>query len=162
MRVAHNKAAALKPKPEPKPKPVLKSQVSKSSDDISTTVGMDELAISPPHMAWDPEFLLELDPRYGEVIEAETEAEAVEDEADESEVVWDSEDDDEETYYQSDEYTDRGGRDDTEFYTESEGEFLDKHDDGETTCREEEEETDFDDRESEHYKTPGIPRPVLR
>jgi len=143
-----------------KPKPKLQSQMSKASDDISTTVGMSELAISPPHMAWDPEFLLELDPRY-------VDAEATENDDDhdgdgqESEVEWDTEDEDEETYYQSDEYTERGEREDTEFFTESEGEYLDKTvDDDIPTIKEE--ETDFDDAESEHYKTPGIPRPVLR
>ena len=54
-----------------------------------------------------------------------------------------------------------GEREDTEFFTESEGEYLDKIvDDDIPTIKEE--ETDFDDAESEHYKTPGIPRPVLR
>ena len=56
-------------------------------------------------------------------------------------------------------------RDDTEFFTESEGEYLDRHEDGDTggdlTCVEEE-QTDLEDGESEHYKTPGIPRPVIR
>ena len=145
-----------------KPKPKLKSQMSKASDDISTTVGMSELAISPPHMAWDPEFLLELDPRYVDADEA-TEDDDGHDDDDcrDSEVEWDTENEDEETYYQSDEYTERGEREDTEFFTESEGEYLDKIvDDDIPTIKEE--ETDFDDAESEHYKTPGIPRPVLR
>jgi len=145
-----------------KPKPKLKSQMSKASDDISTTVGMSELAISPPHMAWDPEFLLELDPRYIDADEA-TEDDDGHDDDDcrDSEVEWDTENEDEETYYQSDEYTERGEREDTEFFTESEGEYLDKIvDDDIPTIKEE--ETDFDDAESEHYKTPGIPRPVLR
>ena len=129
------------------------------SDDISTTVGMDELAISPPHLAWDPEYLLELDPRY------------VGEEQMDEEVEWDSRDEeDEETYYQSDEYTDQDvrGADTETVFTESDGEFLDRGraeetDDGELTAIEER-ETDFDTEreEEEHYKTPGIPRPVLR
>jgi len=160
LRAAQMKSASLITRKEPKPKLKLRSQVSKASDDISTTVGMDELAVSPPHMAWDPEYLIELDPRYGDA-----NPDDVLDVPEESVVEWDTdEDDDEETYYQSDEYTDRGARDDTEFYTESEGEFLEKHvnddNDDETTCKED--ETDFDDVESEHYKTPGIPRPVIR
>ena len=118
---------------------------------------MDELAISPPHLAWDPEYLLELDPRY--VGEEQMEEEAVE---------WDSRDEeDEETYYQSDEYTDQDvrGADTETVFTESDGEFLDRReDDGELTAIEER-ETDFDterEDEEEHYKSPGIPRPVLR
>ena len=63
---------------------------------------MSELAIAPPHVAWDPDFLLEIDPRY-----VETPADDDHDDHEEgSEVVWNSED--EETYYQSDEYTDIG------------------------------------------------------
>ena len=118
---------------------------------------MDELAISPPHLAWDPEYLLELDPRY-----------VGEEQMDEE---WDSRDEeDEETYYQSDEYTDQDvrGADTETVFTESDGEFLDRGraeetDDGELTAIEER-ETDFDTEreEEEHYKTPGIPRPVLR
>ena len=51
--------------------------------------------------------------------------------------------------------------DDTEVFTESEGEFLDKHDDDERL--ETSLETDDAASEEEHYKTPtGIPRPVLR
>ena len=139
------------PKKKPKPSEAQSESSIKSSDDnISTSIGMSELAISPPHVAWDPDYLLEIDPRYVEENGGEI--------MDESEVVWNSEDDDEETYYQSDEYTEPGARaEDTEVFTESEGEFLDKsHDDiG---------ETDFDDEPpEEHYKTPtGIPRPVLR
>ena len=120
---------------------------------------MDELAISPPHLAWDPEYLLELDPRY------------VGEEQMDEEVEWDSRDEeDEETYYQSDEYTDQDvrGADTETVFTESDGEFLDRGraeetDDGELTAIEER-ETDFDTEreEEEHYKTPGIPRPVLR
>ena len=136
----------------------LQSQASVTgSDDISTTVGMDELAISPPHLAWDPEYLLELDPRYVEEENMEEE--------------WDSRDgEDEETYYQSDEYTDQDvrGADTETVFTESDGEFLDRRrgeetDDGELTAIEER-ETDFDTEreEEEHYKSPGIPRPVLR
>ena len=53
--------------------------------------------MAPPHVAWDPEYLLELDPRYHEAEESED---------------WDSEDEDAETYYprQSDEYTARDDR----------------------------------------------------
>ena len=60
-------------------------------------VGITELAVAPPHVAWDPEYLLELDPRYHEAEESED---------------WDSEDEDAETYYtrQSDEYTARDDR----------------------------------------------------
>ena len=60
-------------------------------------VGITELAVAPPHVAWDPEYLLELDPRYHEAGESED---------------WDSEDEDAETYYtrQSDEYTARDDR----------------------------------------------------
>ena len=143
--------------------PAVSGQSSASvtgSDEISVTVGMDELAMSPPHLAWDPEYLLELDPRYVEQEEMEEEE-------------WDSRDEeDEETYYQSDEYTDveARGADTETVFTESDGELLDRRmraeetDDGELTAIEER-ETDFDtevEQEEEHYKSPGIPRPVLR
>ena len=152
---AYQKKNAVVSRRAAAPKPaVLQSQASVTgSDDISTTVGMDELAISPPHLAWDPEYLLELDPRYVEEEE------------------WDSRDEeDEETYYQSDEYTDQDirGADTETVFTESDGEFLDRRrgeetDDGELTAIEER-DTDFDTEreEEEHYKSPGIPRPVLR
>lgn len=159
---AYQKKNAVVSRRAPSAKPAgLQSQASVTgSDDISTTVGMDELAISPPHLAWDPEYLLELDPRY------------VGEEQMEEEVEWDSRDEeDEETYYQSDEYTDQDvrGADTETVFTESDGEFLDRRrgdetDDGELTAIEER-ETDFDterEEEEEHYKSPGIPRPVLR
>ena len=159
---AYQKKNAVVSRRAPPAKPAgLQSRASVTgSDDISTTVGMDELAISPPHLAWDPEYLLELDPRY------------VGEEQMEEEEEWDSRDEeDEETYYQSDEYTDQDvrGADTETVFTESDGEFLDRRrggeetDDGELTAIEER-ETDFDtEREEEdHYKSPGIPRPVLR
>ena len=159
---AYQRKNAVVSRRAPSAKPAgLQSQASVTgSDDISTTVGMDELAISPPHLAWDPEYLLELDPRY------------VGEEQMEGEVEWDSRDEeDEETYYQSDEYTDQDvrGADTETVFTESDGEFLDRRrgdetDDGELTAIEER-ETDFDterEEEEEHYKSPGIPRPVHR
>ena len=90
MRAVQRKSAALNTRKEPKPKPVLRSQVSKASDDISTTVGMDELAVSPPHMAWDPEYLLELDPRYGDTNPDEIDV------PEESVVEWETDEDDDE------------------------------------------------------------------
>jgi len=90
LRAVQRKSAALKPSKDPKPKPVLQSQVSKASDDISTTVGMDELAVSPPHMAWDPEYLLELDPRYGDTNPDEIDV------PEESVVEWETDEDDDE------------------------------------------------------------------
>ena len=160
---AYQKKNAVVSRQAPAAKPAeFQSRASVTgSDDISTTVGMDELAISPPHLAWDPEYLLELDPRY-----------VGEEQMEEEEVEWDSRDEeDEETYYQSDEYTDQDvrGADTETVFTESDGEFLDRRrgeetDDGELTAIEER-ETDFDterEDEEEHYKSPGIPRPVLR
>ena len=129
-------------------KQISKSQ-SAASDDISTTVAMEELAVSPPHMTWDPDYLLELDPRYLQDQEDQEEDEEEEEEEMESEVEWESE----ESYYQSDDYTVRGPGEETEIFTETDGEFLEEQ---------RHEETDFPDDESEHYKTPGIPRPVIR
>ena len=40
------------------------SVTAASADDISTTLAMEELAVSPPHITWNPDYLLELDPRY--------------------------------------------------------------------------------------------------
>ena len=114
------------------------------SDDISTTVAMEELAMSPPHITWDPDYLLELDPRYLNTEEGEREEEI--DEEEEEEVEWESE----ESYYQSDDYTVREAGEETEIFTETDGELLEDR---------REEETDFPDDESEHYKTP---RPVMR
>ena len=112
-----------------------------STDDISTTLAMEELAVSPPHITWNPEYLLELDPRYLNTEETEQEDEEVE------EVVeWESD----ESYYQSDDYTVREAGEETEIFTETDGELLEDQ---------REDETDFPDDESEHYKTP---RPVLR
>ena len=113
-----------------------------STDDISTTLAMEELAVSPPHITWNPEYLLELDPRYLNTEETEQE-----DEHEEEEVVeWESD----ESYYQSDDYTVREAGEETEIFTETDGELLEDQ---------REDETDFPDDESEHYKTP---RPVLR
>ena len=123
-------------------KQISKSQ-SAASDDISTTVAMEELAVSPPHMTWDPDYLLELDPRYLQDQEGQEEEE---EEEMESEVEWESE----ESYYQSDDYTVREAGEETEIFTETDGELLEDL---------REEETDFPDDESEHYKTP---RPVMR
>ena len=64
----------------------------------------------------------------------------------ESEVEWESE----ESYYQSDDYTVREAGEETEIFTETDGELLEDQ---------REDETDFPDDESEHYKTP---RPVMR
>ena len=116
------------------------------SDDISTTVAMEELAMSPPHITWDPDYLLELDPRYLNTEEGEREEEIDEEE---EEVEWESE----ESYYQSDDYTVREAGEETEIFTETDGEILEDL---------RNEETDFPDDESEHYKTPGIPRPIMR
>ena len=112
-----------------------------STDDISTTLAMEELAVSPPHITWNPEYLLELDPRYLNTEETEQE-----DEQEEEVVEWESD----ESYYQSDDYTVREAGEETEIFTETDGELLEDQ---------REDETDFPDDESEHYKTP---RPVLR
>ena len=129
-----------------KVKHISKSR-SAVSDDISTSVAMEELAMSPPHMTWDPDYLLELDPRYLQPEEEQVREE--EEEEEESEVEWESE----ESYYQSDDYTVREAGEETEIFTETDGEILEDQMN---------EETDFPDNESEHYKTPGIPRPVMR
>ena len=122
------------------------SVTAASADDISTTLPMEELAVSPPHITWNPDYLLELDPRYLNTEEGHLEEEEDELEVRESEVEWESE----ESYYQSDDYTVREAGEETEIFTETDGELLEDQ---------REDETDFPDDESEHYKTP---RPVLR
>ena len=124
---------------------ISRSLTAASSDDISTTLPMEDLAVSPPHITWNPDYLLELDPRYLNTQQQQEEEEGVR----ESEVEWESE----ESYYQSDDYTVREAGEETEIFTETDGELLEDQ---------REEETDFPDEEEEeeeHYKTP---RPVIR
>jgi len=104
------------------------------SNSVSHPVPVRSLAVSPPESAWDPEYLLEQDPRYA-VPTGETESvgngcEEYEDSSGNrdgyadrrgSESEWES---DEETDYISDEYTDVADREDTEDFTESEADTL--------------------------------------
>jgi len=104
------------------------------SNSVSHPVPVRTLAVSPPEAAWDPEYLIEQDPRYvvgpGETESAGNECEEDEDSygyrdsyADRrgSGSEWES---DEETDYLSDEYTDMADREDTEDFTESEADTL--------------------------------------
>jgi len=104
------------------------------SNSVSHPVPVRSLAVSPPESAWDPEYLLEQDPRYA-VPTGETESVGNGCEEYEvssgnrdgyadrrgSESEWES---DEETDYISDEYTDVADREDTEDFTESEADTL--------------------------------------
>jgi len=100
------------------------------SNSVSHPVSLRNLAVSPPEAAWDPEYLIERDPRY---VVGDDGAESEEDSCKEEEESygyrdsyadrrgsgseWDS---GEETDYLSDEYTDIADREDTEDFSESE------------------------------------------
>ena len=118
-----------------KSKPKLEASMS-----IEHPVPIEALAVAPPPSAWDPEYLLEHDPRYVEEHELESDVQSSSEtlhqdeyeaegddqeqalERDVFETDWDTEED---TFYQSDEYTDRGDReDDTEIFTETEDDDL--------------------------------------
>ena len=84
-------------------------------DTIAATVS--SVVVAPPQAAWDPEYLLGRDPRYGHgdgdggIKDCQGDADSYGDSGGE-------------TCYQSDEYTDRGDREDTEDFTESEDDIL--------------------------------------
>merc|ERR1711970_625336 len=100
------------------------------SNSVSHPVPLRNLAVSPPEAAWDPDYLIERDPRY---MPGNGGAESEEDSYKEEEESygyrdsyadrrgsgseWDS---GEETDYLSDEYTDMADREDTEDFSESE------------------------------------------
>ena len=113
-------------------KPPLAPQVSSNTvDHISA------MAVSPPQSAWDPEYLIERDPRYlppqSDSCEDRQDSYSYEGQSDtcqtagclsDSQSDWESEG---ESDYQSDEYTDRGAREDTEDFTESDADILDTY-----------------------------------
>jgi len=100
------------------------------SNSVSHPVPLRNLAVYPPEAAWDPEYLIERDPRYvvgDDGAESEEDSYKEEEESDGyrdsyadrrgSGSEWDS---GEETDYLSDEYTDIADREDTEDFSESE------------------------------------------
>jgi len=107
------------------------------SNSVSHPVPLRNLAVSPPEAAWDPEYLIERDPRYvvgNDGAESEEDSYKEEEESCKEEEEsdgyrdsyadrrgsgseWDS---GEETDYLSDEYTDIADREDTEDFSESE------------------------------------------
>ena len=106
--------------------------VQHSSSVVDHPVPIRTLAISPPEAAWDPEYLIERDPRYlvghggggaGSEVDSYQESSFYGEDFDSyaarggSGAGWGSGED---TDYLSDEYTDRDGVEDTEDLTESE------------------------------------------
>jgi len=138
-----------------------------SSSSIELPVPISSLAVVPPEAAWDPEYLIERDPRYRED-ETDSYGESIQDDEtilDGNEPTyteenlttdWGSEG---ETFYQSDEYTDKADREDTEDFTESE---FDGPNVSEKNSYVERSQKQDSDQTSEHYQTPGTPRPVPR
>jgi len=98
---------------------------AQESNTVSLPLPVRSIALSPPEAAWDPDYLIERDPRYvegseGESCQEEEDSCGYRDSYAErrgSGSEWDSEED---TYYLSDEYTDMADREDTEDFTESE------------------------------------------
>jgi len=94
-------------------------------------IPISTLAVSPPLSAWDPEYLIERDPRYlhpqtGQSLEDSYRLEEGSEITQTAECVSDSEShwSSEESYYRSDEYTERDAREDTEDFTESDADIL--------------------------------------